>query len=353
MKDKKFWILIGFALVIIYVFWSASAPIEKDKTHSKNLPGELRVNLDKLEAQVSQLHDLLQSLVTLNRSLKTTTERQKKQNLDLLQRVQEITAQGENLIREKEQGLQAIISQNENLNKELLTQVKAELELHQPPGLAQRKKEREARALQDKTLSELTRTNKKLENDLKSRESEVDQSAQEKQTLLKELEKAKIAAQGARKLEVELKQLQAQLGQLDNEELDLKNGYREAQELIKQSDAELGKRANKILVLEEKLAGLELKLGDIQLKSQEMEKETALLREQNIAIQLEREDLRNQLHQARIRLSALESQASQISDIIRQAPAAKPAEASLPKEEAKRVEVELYPAETVNPGPNK
>ena len=355
MRDKKIWILIGFVLVIIYTLWSLSAPIlpawpagRKDKTPPKNLPGELASSVDKLGLQVRQLQDLIHGLVIINRSFKTAIERQKTQNLDLLQRVREITAQGENLIREKEQGLQAIVSQKEGLSKEL-ARAKAELELRPPlnPELSRKKKEK------DQTLSDLTRINKKLEKDLKSRESELGQFAQEKQTLLKELEKAKMAAQGTRKLQEELKQLQARLGQLDDEGLNLKNGYREAQEIIKQNDAELGKRANKILVLEEKLTSMEFKLGEIQLKSGEMEKETALLREQNIAIQLEREDLRSQLHQTGIRLSALENQASQISDIIRQAPAVKPAEASLPKEEAKRVEVELYPDETVGPGTNK
>ena len=105
----------------------------------------------------------------------------------------------------------------------------------------------------------------------------------------------------------------------------------------------MGKRADRILVLSEKLTEAQSGLKDIRSKYQEIEKESAALREQNVAAQIEREELKIQLTQTRAKLKEFESQASQITSILKGINTAE-ASLGLPREqdENKKIEVELY-----------
>ena len=155
------------------------------------------------------------------------------------------------------------------------------------------------------------------------------------------------------KLREEITELNRQLGQLEKEYAQLKEAYASTQETIAQNELELGKRANRILTTEEKRADAENRLSELQLKLQEIEKEIASLREQNVAVQLERETLRTQLNRTKLKLSELEGQASLISNILK---TTKPSEGEtpLPQEEVKKIELELYPVnENEVPAENK
>lgn len=200
-----------------------------------------------------------------------------------------------------------------------------------------------AKQLEDAILG-LTRRNQTLENELTPLKNQLEALKEEKLRLTKEIEEAKAAGQNALMLREQLKQLQARSEELSKNYTDLKNEYIKANETITRNTLELGKRADKILVLSEKLTETRSGLKDIQSKYKEIEKESAALREQNVAAQLEREELKNQLTQTRAKLKEFESQASQITDILKSIHTAE-ASSGLPHEEAdenKKIEVELY-----------
>ena len=63
---------------------------------------------------------------------------------------------------------------------------------------------------------------------------------------------------------------------------------------------------------------LETLSNETKLKFQGLEKEGALLRQENVGLRLEKETLNSQLGQANSRLDEMETQASQISSILSQ-----------------------------------
>ena len=144
-------------------------------------------------------------------------------------------------------------------------------------------------------------------------------------------------------LQEQFKTLQAHSEELSKNYADLKNEYSKADETIKQNTLDLGKRADRILVLSEKLSETRSGLKESRSKYQEIEKESAALREQNVAAQLEREELKIQLTQTRVKLKEFESQASQITSILKGINTGETFP-DLPQErdENKKIEVELY-----------
>lgn len=208
----------------------------------------------------------------------------------------------------------------------------------------------------------------KLAKELKDARVKLSQAARENERLrmsAREMKKAKIIKQDNQKLQEQLLRLQEQFTQSQKDSASLQNEYAAAQETLKRNEAAMGSRADKILVLEEKLAEVRMKLAEIQSQHNALEMESASLRKQNVAVQLEREELKVQLNQARLNLSDMENQLAQIGVILRQAQDASSkdteqsrsvlkapgaAETTQPEEEAgeeaERVAVELYPAET-------
>lgn len=203
------------------------------------------------------------------------------------------------------------------------------------------------------SLEEFKQANQRSEKELGSLENSIEQLDKEKLMLKYELEEAKKLNLNTQKLQQELAQLRAQLELLNKTYADLQNEHTVIQQALKQNEIDLGSRADRILVSEEKLKIAQAQLADTQLKYKDIEKDTSLLREQNVAVQIEREGLKNQLQQARLRLSELENQTLQISSILNTAkttPAPAPAKEDTGRTEAEpgqRVEVELYPAETI------
>ena len=222
------------------------------------------------------------------------------------------------------------------------------------------------------SLEEFKQARKGEEKELSSLKNSIEQLDKEKGKLEDELEEAKKLNLNTQKLQEELTQLRAQSELLNKTYTDLQNEHTAAQQALKQNEIDLGARADRILVSEEKLKMAEAQLADTQLKYKDIEKEAALLREQNVAVQIEREGLKNQLQQAGLRLSELENQTMQITNILNTAkttshpavggaiaqttsqgavvglPIAQTTEApAQAKEDTKRVEVELYPAESI------
>lgn len=378
MKRQNILVIIAFLAACGYLV-SLQFP-KKERLGQTPKTGKSNV---ELELRIEQLNDLLQAIIQAN--LVRHTVEQEKPQPGLIQKLQEVTAQKEALRQELIQaktGLELVrpTKQKENTANKIRIENLMKRLKEKDNALAALKKqlgeEKAGRQADSKDLKRASRelkmakntksalegalseTEKKKEGfkttnaslkleinksgkELKSLRNTLEQLSKEKQALAKELEEARAASLGTEKLRKDIEQLRAQLELLNKTYADLRNEYLKGQEVLKQNEIESGRRADRILVLQEKLTQAEAQLADTQLKYKEMEKESALVREQNVAVQLEREDLKNQLEQAKLRLNELGNQVSQISNILK---TVKTAEAALPKEEAERVEVELFPA---------
>lgn len=420
MKDKKIFIIIAFAGIIIFILLFASRPAGKNGQQPDLSDITRQANIAQLESQVQALRGLITAFVGLNQSLKASFQEEKEQRSALQQALSRAGLQNESLSQELnrakvgleltlpiKQGIDKIQDSLSGLSlapgkeKEIgrqLSDISRQLKLvdAQIPGLlkenasykqladtmqgllkrqeedisslrsaldeekAKTRAEKDTRDLSERKNADFERVKNnliaanaslhteinRLTQVLKDTQGKLSLTAREKET--SNTREAKTLKEDNRRLKEQLNQLQEQLARLQKDSAALRDDYAAARETLKNNETTLGGRADKILVLEETLAGLRGQLSEIQSRYGELEKESAVLREQNVAGQLEREDIKSQLSQSRIKLSGLENRLSQIG-VILEPP--KPAEATLPKEEArqdaKRVEVELYPAETI------
>lgn len=381
MKDKKILIVIIFALATGFILFVSSKPVKKNERDFRAAITQ-EVNIAKLESQVQALSGLATAFLGLNRSLKASFQDEKQQREALQQALREAILQNESLSKELNQArvsLELTLPIKQGMNKiegslaalqvapgkekklkQGLRDITRELRLidAQIPGLL--KENASYRRLsetlngllekQEKDMAPLRAEISKLSKELKDAQIKLSQAAREKEARrisTGDIEKAKIIKQDNQKLQEQLLRLKEQFAQSRKDSASLQNEYAAAQETLKRNEAAMGSRADKILVLGEKLAEVQMKLAEIQSQHNALEKESASLRKQNVAVQLEREELKVQLNQAKIKLSDLENQLAQIGVIIK-APNA--VETAQPKEEAgeeaERVEVELYPAET-------
>ncbi|OGX31970.1 MAG: hypothetical protein A3G37_00550 [Omnitrophica WOR_2 bacterium RIFCSPLOWO2_12_FULL_46_30] len=357
MKRRNILVIIALLAACGY-FVSLQFP---EKEHLAG-GGREQKNNPELELKIQQLNDLLQAIIQANLAARRTVEQEKPQP-GLIQKLQEVTAQKEALGQELIQAKASLElvqpvkqkentgaksqdkSRIENLAKQLKEKENILADLKEQ--LNEEKASRQAASREFKRISEELRMAKNTKSALERALSETEKKKDELKTTNTSLkEEARAASLGREKLGKEKEQLRAQLELLNKTYSDLQNEYLRGQEVLKQNETESGRRADRILVLEEKLTKAETQLADVQLKYKDMEKESALVREQNVAVQLEREELKNQLEQAKFRLNELENQAFQILKLLKPAGTAEIAlpvvsAAEPPKEEAKRVEVEL------------
>lgn len=109
----------------------------------------------------------------------------------------------------------------------------------------------------------------------------------------------------------------------------------------KAKEDELARRRAEISDIQEKLTKAEAGMLDLQFKYKEAKKESALLREQFVYLQLEREKLRDELNQAKVKLYELQSKFQQIEQAIK---TGAPVVLTQPSENtSKKVNVELVP----------
>ena len=188
----------------------------------------------------------------------------------------------------------------------------------------------------DKALKEMQDRQAQL---IHEREEAIRQKDEAVAKQTQQVDSLALLIQRNQELENKLNSLRVELEQLNKEYVNLKEGHQNAQAILAKNETELGRRANSILNLQERITELEAKLDGVQLKSKDMEKECATLREQNVAVQLEREELKGQL---KLRLNDLENQLAQITDIIKPA-ASTQGTAGQKQEGTKKIEVELFP----------
>lgn len=105
---------------------------------------------------------------------------------------------------------------------------------------------------------------------------------------------------------------------------------------------ELNKRQERIQSLQDAIQKMQDKLSLALEQFKDMEKESAMLRERNVALQIERENLLNDLNDARSELGQMQEKLSQIGGLLlsgREQSAGQEAQADQPSE--KKVDVEL------------
>ena len=153
------------------------------------------------------------------------------------------------------------------------------------------------------------------------------QQAQEGKESLAQLHKKN------QELERDMNGLKVKLERLTKDYSSLKDEHDTTQLAIKQSEAELAKRTEEITYLKERLDDAESKAFEVYSKYKEMKKETALLREQSVNIQLEKEGLRDELTAAKQKLSELQNKFQQIGSVIK----------TEDKGNDKNIDVELLP----------
>ncbi|MBU0503809.1 MAG: hypothetical protein ABH882_01040 [Candidatus Omnitrophota bacterium] len=189
---------------------------------------------------------------------------------------------------------------------------------------------------QYQVITPLKEKNKELNEELHVLKSELDQLSRERQVMLKTMDEAKVVILNYQKLQQEVSRLQTQLEEVNINYAGIKEEYNLAQESIKQGKLELGSRADRILTLQGKTADIENKLIELQLKYKEVEKESASLRQDNVALQLEKEEVALELGRTKEKLVDLDSKLQQISSVF--GSGLKSAESAV-----KKVDVKLVP----------
>ncbi|MCK9595294.1 MAG: hypothetical protein PHH68_03065 [Candidatus Omnitrophica bacterium] len=110
--------------------------------------------------------------------------------------------------------------------------------------------------------------------------------------------------------------LKSELNRVQDQMNGLNKRYQDALETIRINQTELSKRAEKILSLQEKLDQVEAKLALMRVRAQETTKESAVLREQFVYAQLERERLIAELNETKSELNELQGKFSRIGNIF-------------------------------------
>jgi chromosome segregation ATPase len=160
-------------------------------------------------------------------------------------------------------------------------------------------------------------------------------------------EKLNLAENKSMETQAKLQSAEKQYADLREQYASLKEEYTDALSLLKKNQVDSNNRTEKILALQDKLSQAEERLAKSLSETKGIEKESAGLREQYVAIQLEKEGLVFELDQARQKLAELQKKLDQISNLF--APSEEPPSLSsrpetlAPEPRSKKVEVELLP----------
>ncbi len=210
-----------------------------------------------------------------------------------------------------EENLAEVDSKQDQLLKEKKDAIREKLEMI-----------KEASVLKDKLISldqgnrELTGQLQVLKTELADLQASYASLKAEKEAVNTDLMNARAAGSSALALKDEVSRLQNQLKQLSGDYAALKEEYAKASREIEQNKVVSGERAERVLTLQEKLAKAESSLNAIQVRIQSAEKDSALLRQEFVALQIEREDLVRQLSLAKTKFNDAQSKLRQISTLF-------------------------------------
>jgi chromosome segregation ATPase len=172
----------------------------------------------------------------------------------------------------------------------------------------------------DKENQELKRRMQSLKAELSNLHAVSKKPVVGKEAVRKDRAGGKSAGAGIPGLKEEISRLQILLKQLTGDYAALKAAYEEALQEIRRNKTVSGERADTILTLQDKLANAESALSGIQVRIQSAEKDSALLRQEFVALQIEREELKRQLSLAKIKLSDAQSKLRQIGILFNAVP---------------------------------
>ena len=309
----------------------SQAPLSlKENASSKQRAENLQAMLSQKETRIQELENQAAAKAQKNQPSKT----------DALNIPGELKK-----MRQEREGLDKKITGLENVRAEL-AQANAALarentRLEKTVNEAQRR----LAAFEKEKETLTTHYNASLKNLQESSQRHLANTDEEKQVLVKSLADARNSLTNTQKLQNEAAALQKQLTQLTDTYAQLQNAYTAVKETLSNNEIEMGKRANRILSAEEKQVDAHYRLSEVQARAKELEKESALLREQNVAVQIEKETAKTQLARVTQRLSELEGQASLITTILQNT---KPPEPPL-SHETKKIKLEITPVKDTEP----
>ncbi len=305
---------------------------------SQDMQGEVVARLDTLIKELDSIDQQMPYLLNENMAFKVQV-----QNLS-------------DLLGRKEQELAVLKQQAEDAkvkNQTLSKNVDALLEQLMAASKGRQALEQKAADL-EKVASNLKKAGYFLKEKLEKTRKELGEvkerearAAQEKQEALGGLgaRQEHLAALETRNqaLEQELASLKEKLETLSREYAGFKDEHATAQLAIRQTEAELKKNRDEISYFKDKLADADTRFIELQSKYNEVKKESAVLREQYVNVQLERERLRDELQRARMNLSELQNKFQKIGTMFMSQP---PPQMASPEEGAssrRKVDVELLP----------
>ena len=340
--------------------------LEQEKANKQPFIDRIKALTDELKMVTKNKSILEQKSQDVDKAIEKLKQENSFLNQALMKFEQELKEANNKQIESSKEKDLALSQKDDALKQKDLQLSQKEEELKKEKDLALSQKD-DALKQKDLQLSQKEEALKK-EKDLALSQKddalkEKDLAIQQKEEVLKKQEeqqaKVILLTQANQELEKGIGSLKVELEKLNKDYAAWQSEQKNTQEIIKQHEAELGKRADKILVLQDKLSEMEVKLSEIQLKSKDMQKESALLREQYVVIQLEKENLKSQLEQTKLKLSNLQSQISQtiqlnanlqnqfqqINSILKttEQPQGYTKEEPVPSAASKKVEVELYP----------
>lgn len=357
MKYLRVLFLLVLILVIALVVFYYLGRLKNTQDNSNQIIKLQQETLGKLDSQIQRLKDMLEAIEKSELTLKNAFDKEREKVLNLQEKLRIAIAQNKGLVKknalvqeerkkvaELQKKLEENISQNETLSKGL-AELKLKIELTRPikqklieledalsAMLFNYSKDKEVRMQLESLAMELESINNSIlqlfagvssyAGEGKLAYSEVSISGRQAEppalNVAKNLEKdeIKMATQNYQKLQEELMLLQEQIEVMNKDYSNLNKEYKSAKERLSIRETELTNRGERILLFQERMVELKNKLEKVQSQCQAAEKESALLRECYVSLQLEREGLSFELNQTRLKLAELQNKLNQIGSVF-------------------------------------
>ncbi|MFA5118663.1 MAG: hypothetical protein WC695_07390 [Candidatus Omnitrophota bacterium] len=326
-----------------------SLPVKEKIRQLERVLTELKLQPDKGAEFIAQLENLGKDLDVVNAQVPAL--------LSEIAAYKEQTERFRESLARKEEELQALKkqfaeaqSQKEALQN-TLSSVSGQLQVvvNEKALLAQKALDLE------KTLNELSLGGpdlkpvlEKLDRELKDAQSREARLIEEKQDYTQRTEKQKmnmvLLSKKNQELAKEVNLFKSQLAKLNKDYSDLGDKHATSQLAMKQGEAELSRRKEEVAFIKQRLEEADAKTFEVYSKYKEMKKESALLREQNVSVQLERETMVNDLNQTKAKLNELQNKFQQVSNMFKLAEPERTYDTvDTPGAAGKKVGVELMP----------
>ncbi|MFA6217415.1 MAG: hypothetical protein WDL87_07165 [Candidatus Omnitrophota bacterium] len=326
-----------------------SLPVKEKISQLERILTELKLQPDKGNEFIAQLENLGKELDSVNSQIPS-----------LLNQVAIYKEQTERLresLAHKEEELQAFKkqfaeaqSQKEALQSSLNSVSGQLLSVANEKALLAQKALDLEKTLQELSLGgpDLKPVMEKLDRELKDAQAREAKLIQEKQEYAQRTEKQKMSLALLNKknqdLVKEMNSFKSQLEKLRKDYSDLSDVHATEQLAMKQNEAELSRRKEEMAFIKQRLEEADAKTFEVYSKYKEMKKESTLLREQNVSVQIERETLANDLNQTKAKLNELQNKFQQVSAMFKLADPSFSSDTADPAAAAgKKVDVELLP----------